>query len=137
VSEKRLFIEGVLRETENGPILLGNRCARCDKVFFPKVDFCPQCLSEDLEERELSQKGTLHAHTVTRVPLERFDPPHPLGVVLLPKDRVSVLAPLVLRENEELTVGAEMEVVVAPLWLDEDGAQVYGYKFQKCGGRDR
>ena len=137
MSEKKFFMDGVVREKTDGPVLLANRCAACDQVYFPKVEFCPRCLSERLEERELSRRGRLHAYTVTRVPMERFDPPHPHGIVLLPDDRVSILTPLVLEEGEELQSGAEMEVVVAPLWRDDDGAEVFGYKFRKCGGCDR
>jgi hypothetical protein len=37
--------------------------------------------------------------------------------------------------GEELEIGTEMEVVVAPLWVDEDGAEIYGYKFAKAGER--
>jgi uncharacterized protein len=135
MSERLFFMDGVLRETEDGPVLVGNVCATCEKVYFPRVDFCPRCYAEDLEERELSRKGTLHAYSVTRVPLERFDPPHPLGIVLLPDDKVSVLAPLVMGETEEFEIGAEMELVVAPLWRDEDGSDVYGYKFANSTGR--
>lgn len=134
MSEKKFFMDGVLRETENGPVLLGNACTTCDKVYFPGVDFCPRCYSAELEERELSRRGILHAHTVTRVPLDRFDPPHALGIVLLPHDKVSVFAPLVMAEGERFDIGMEMEIVVAPLWVDEDGDEVYGYKFAKVAG---
>jgi uncharacterized protein len=135
MSQKRFFMEGVLKEKEDGPVLVGNTCTRCEKVYFPKVEFCPRCYAQDLVERELSRKGTLHAFTFTRVPLERFDPPHSLGIVLLPQDKVSVMTPLLVGESEELQVGMEMELVVAPLWLQEDGSEVYGYKFAKSAGR--
>ena len=114
---------------------LGNACADCDKVYFPRVDFCPRCYAGDLEERELSRKGTLHAFSITRVPLEHFDPPHALGIVLLPDDKVSVLAPLVIGDSEGFEIGAKMELVVAPLWRNEEGGDVYGYKFAKAGRR--
>jgi uncharacterized protein len=135
MSEKKFFMDGVLREKEDGPVLLGSTCPTCDKVYFPRVEFCPRCYSAELEERELSRKGILHAHTVTRVPLDRFDPPHPLGIVLLPDDKVSVFAPLVMGEDEEFEIGTQMEVVVALLWVDEAGAEIYGYKFAKAGER--
>jgi uncharacterized protein len=129
MSEKKFFMDGVLAEKDDGPVLLGSVCGKCGTVHFPRVDLCPRCLSSELHERELSRKGKLHAWTITRVPLDRFDPPHPLGIVLLPDDKVSVLAPLVLREGERFEIGDDMELAVAPLWLDEDGAEVYGYKF--------
>jgi len=134
MSDKRYFLDGVIREKSEGPVLVGSTCRECERVYFPRVELCPRCYSENLDERELSTRGKLHAYTVTRVPLERFDPPHALGIVLLPDDEVSVLAPLVLDESETFELGTEMELLVAPLWLDEDGTEVYGYKFTKVAG---
>ena len=132
MSEKKFFMNGVLKETINGPVLTGNRCPKCDKIYFPKVDFCPQCLGEGLEERELSRKGSLFAYTVTRIKVAGFEPPHPLGIIFLADDKLSILTPLILDDKEKLKAGTEMEMVIAPLWTEEDGTVVYGYKFKKC-----
>ena len=136
MSEKRFFMDGLVRETGDSPVLIGNRCNKCDKVFFPKVDFCPHCLSERLEERELSRKGTLYAYTITRLKVANFEPPYPLGIIFLPDDRLSLVAPLIMDVNEKLKAGTKMEVVTAPLWVEEDGTETYGYKFRKCEGCD-
>jgi len=137
MNEKKFFMNGVLRETTNGPVLTGNRCPKCEKVYFPKVDFCPQCFEEKLEERELSRRGSLFAYTITRIKVAGFEPPHPLGIIFLPDDKISILAPLIIGANEKLDAGTEMEIVIAPLWTGEDGAVIYGYKFRKCEVRDR
>jgi len=134
MSEKKFFMDGVLKETVNGPVLTGNRCPKCDKVYFPKVDFCPQCLDENLEERELSRKGSLFAYTITRIEVANFKPPYPLGIIFLADDKISIMAPLIMDANEKLKAGTEMEVAIAPLWTGVDGAVIYGYKFRKCGG---
>ena len=128
MSEKKFFKDGVLKETSDGPVLVGNTCAACGRVHFPKVEFCPHCYSQELTDRELSREGILHAYTVTRVPLDHFDPPHALGIVLLPGDKLSVLTPLALDEDQEVALGTPMELRVAPLWVEADGSEIWGYK---------
>jgi uncharacterized OB-fold protein len=132
MTEKRFFRDGLVRESGNAPVLIGNRCNKCGKVFFPKVDFCPQCLSEKLEGKELSRKGTLHAYTITRIKVANFEPPYPLGIIFLEEDNLSILAPLIMDMNEKLKAGTKMEMIIAPLWVEEDGTEVYGYKFKRC-----
>lgn len=125
------FRDGLVRESGNAPVLIGNRCDTCGKVFFPKVDFCPQCLSENLGEKELSRKGTLYAYTITRIKVAYFEPPYPLGIIFLEEDHLSILAPLIMDADEKLQAGTKMEMVIAPLWTEEDGTEIYGYKFKK------
>ena len=132
MTKKRFFRDGLVREYGNAPVLIGNKCNKCGKVFFPKVDFCPQCLSEKLGEKDLSRKGTLYAYTITRIKVANFEPPYPLGIIFLPEDHISILAPLIMDVNEKLKSGTKMEIVIAPLWTAEDGTEIYGYKFEKC-----
>jgi uncharacterized protein len=132
MSEKKFFMNGVLKETADGPVLTGNKCPNCNKVYFPKADFCPKCFEEKLEERELSRKGSLFAYTITRIRVANFEPPYPLGLIFLSDDQISIMSPLLIGENEKLEAGTEMETVVAPLWTEENGTVIYGYKFKKC-----
>jgi len=54
------------------------------RPFFPKADFCTQCLNKELEEMPLSKRGTLYSYTITRVPVGRYPIPHPIGMVNAP-----------------------------------------------------
>jgi uncharacterized protein len=121
------FREDLIKGKADGIVLVGNKCRKCGKVFFPKADFCNQCLSLEMEEAELSRRGILYSYTITRVPVGKFPIPHPIGMITIPEDKVRIVAPLV--PEEEYSIGAEMEMVAAPLWTEEDKV-IMGYKFR-------
>lgn len=129
---KRIFMQGILKDGSDGPRLNGNRCEACGLDFFPKVEFCPHCLSEKLVDIDIASRGELYAHTVTRVKVKKFQPPHPLGIIRIPENKLSITAPLLLEEGEVPEVGTIYELVIDTYWTDEDSVDVYGYKFKKA-----
>ncbi len=131
--EYRLFVPGIVKKTEEGAVLTGSLCRICGKKTFPPTEFCPNCLSEDLEEWELSGTGTLYTYTITRLDGEHFPAPYPHGIIRIPEDEVSLVAPLIVDEGSEPRIGDTMEPVFERLWTDEDGTEIYGYKYRKCG----
>lgn len=124
--------EGLFRETEQVIVLLGARCKHCGNVVFPKRDFCISCLSQELDEVELSRQGELHTFSILRVGDEHFAAPHPLGEIDLP-ERVRVTAPLVYRPEEDYAIGQTVELVADDLWEEEDRI-VTGYRFKVVEG---
>jgi uncharacterized OB-fold protein len=128
IVNKKVFIrDDLFKETSEGIVLVGNKCAECDRAFFPKADFCTSCLSKELEEIILSKRGTLYSYTITRVPVANFPIPHAVGMITLP-EKVRLTAPLVIGE-EDFKVGAEMEMIIDTLWTEEDH-DIIGYKFK-------
>jgi uncharacterized protein len=127
MTENVLFRKDLFKETPEGLVLVGNKCAACGRVFFPKVDFCTECLNETMEEITLSKRGTLYSYTITRVPLGKFPIPHALGFITLP-EKVRIFAPLIISEKE-FQVGDTMEMEIVPLWTEPD-KNVLGYKFK-------
>ena len=126
--KKKVFIrDDLFKETPDGVVLVGNKCAECGRAFFPKADFCTNCLSKELEEIVLSKKGTLYSYTITRVPVGKFPIPHAVGMISLPEE-VRLTTPLVIGD-EDFKVGAEMEMIIDTLWTEEDH-DVVGYKFK-------
>lgn len=125
--EKKLFWDGLVKETEAGPRLIGHKCTQCGHVTFPKEEICHFCLNETFESIELPDKGKLYSYTTTRVPVAKFQPPHTLGMVTLEDVQLRILAPLVSAEG--CHVGSEMELVLAPYW-EENGKTIWGYKFK-------
>ena len=125
---KKVFIrDDLFKETSDGIVLVGNKCAECERVFFPKADFCTNCLSKELEEIVLSKKGTLYSYTITRVPVGKYPIPHAVGMITLP-EKVRLTAPLVIGE-EDFKIGSEMEIEICTLWTEED-CDIVGYKFK-------
>lgn len=126
--KKKVFIrDDLFKETPDGVVLVGNKCAECGRAFFPKADFCTNCLSKELEEIVLSKKGTLYSYTITRVPVGKFPIPHAVGMISLPEE-VRLTTPLVIGD-EDFKVGADMEMIIDTLWKEEDH-DVVGYKFK-------
>ncbi|MFH2129353.1 MAG: OB-fold domain-containing protein [bacterium] len=120
--------EGAFREDKTGAILLANKCKACGQIFFPKAKFCLSCVHNELEEIELSQKGSLYSYTIGHMPSSHFQPPYAIGYIDLPEN-YRIYAPLVMVEDQPFEVGMEMVAVIDKLW-EEDGKEVIGYKFK-------
>ena len=116
------------------PALLGSRCAACRTVFFPReTAFCrnPACTGEHFDEVELSRHGRVWSHTDARYQppppyIPRVDPyePFALAAVELEAEGLVVLGQVADGFGvDDLTVGAPVELVVEPLYVDEDGTE--------------
>jgi len=113
------------------PALLGSRCTSCGTVFFPRLtSFCrnPVCAGTDFDEVEMSRRGTVWSYTDARYQppppyLPRTDPyvPFALCAVELPEGIVVLGQVADGYGVDDLRVGAEVELVVEPLYSDETG----------------
>jgi len=128
LAEKIAFREGCFTEGADGPILLGNKCGKCGQVFFPKVNFCFDCLNEEMEEVKLSRQGSLCSYSTCYMPSIHFEPPYAIGYVDMPEG-IRVFGPLKIVENKPFKVGMMMKVVIEKLWQEGDN-DVIGYKFE-------
>ena len=132
---RKVFKEGILKRTEQGERLRAMRCKNCGTLVFPAEEMCYQCLSEEMEEDTLSTRGTLYTFTVMYRPVNRYPVPHAVGYVDLP-EKIRIFTPLVVEEPDKLVRGREFEngspaeMVIDTLWTEEDGTEVYGYKFR-------
>ncbi len=119
--------------TGAAPALLGSRCATCGTVAFPQAaGFCgnPACAGEEFEEVELSRRGTVWSYTDAQYqppppyvpPTDPFEP-FALAAVELPEGLV-VLGQVAQGYGvADLHVGAEVELVVETLYVDDTGAR--------------
>ena len=124
-------IEGLFREDGEGEgRLLGGRCPSCGAYFFPKQwSFCrnPSCGGGELDDVELSTRGTLWSFTDNRYapppPYPAREPFEPYGVAAVELgDEQMIVLGQVARDTdiERLAVGDAMELVVEPLYETED-----------------
>ncbi|MBX3312732.1 MAG: OB-fold domain-containing protein [Actinobacteria bacterium] len=116
------------------PALLGRRCTTCGTYAFPKVDFgCPNpaCVGVDFEEVPLSRRGTVWSYTDAQ-----YRPPAPyvvpggdgaehepfcIAAVHLEAEGLTIMGQVVSGVGiDDLTVGAEMELVVDVLFSDDE-----------------
>ena len=125
---KGLFL--LVRHGEEGPYLIGGKCTSCQAVFFPKQSICPRCTGQSIEESPLSPKGKLYTYTEIYQKPPDYDGPSPyfIGRVVLPEG-VFILAQL-KADREDLKINRDMELVVEPIYRDEGGAELVGYRFK-------
>jgi uncharacterized OB-fold protein len=120
------------RETKYRYRLVGEICAGCGKVLFPRSAVCPGCGSVDLEEVGLRGTGSVVTWTVVRNPPEGYEKYSPFVVALVElDDGVRLLSQVVDVEPDEVESG--MRVEAAFRRVKEDGASgiiEYGYKFR-------
>ena len=113
------------------PALLGSRCPTCATVCFPPTTgFCrnPTCAGEELEPTPLSRRGTVWSYTDARYQppapyVARTDPYEPFAVaaVELPEGLVVLGQVADGYGVADLRVGAEVELVVETLYVDDTG----------------
>lgn len=125
----------LFRSTPQGAVLVGTKCTGCGTHYFPKSLSCrnPACGAKAVEEVELGSRGRLYSYTVQayRPPaLFRMDDwgPYAIGLVELPEG-LRVLAMLTGCELDQIRIDMPLQLVIEPLYRDDEGRDVATYKF--------
>lgn len=125
----RVLDEKLIRISESSWELIGQKCADCQKVAFPRKRVCPRCFSTNLDEQLLSKQGTLHTYTTTYLGSPTLPTPYSLGFVDLPEG-IKLMG--MFRKSgaeQNLEVGMPVHLVLDVLRTDPDGEPVYSYLF--------
>jgi uncharacterized OB-fold protein len=127
-------IEGWFTMDGSAPALLGTRCTACGTYFFPReTRFCrnPACDGTELEEVPLSRRGKVWSFTDNRYqpppPYMSPDPfePYAIAAVELAEEKMVVLGQLTRDASlDALRVGQDVELVLEPLYEDDDNTYV-------------
>ena len=129
--------EGLFTEGVDGPRLLGSKCASCGTPYFPRSAVChnPECRESKMEEASFEPRGTLWSCAIQNYPppaparYEEPYTPYALGMVDMPEG-LRVLGRISTDDPEGVQVGAEVELVLERLYLDEEGNEVITWKFR-------
>jgi len=129
--------KGLFAETSDGPRLLGSRCATCETPYFPRSEAChnPACERSDMRDAQFGPRGRLRS-----VALQNYPPPAPtiapapyrpygVGMVDLPEG-LRVIGRLDHDAPEQVGVGGEVELVIAPLGRDAEGREVISWQWR-------
>jgi uncharacterized protein len=139
--------------TGEEPRLLASRCTRCSNVVFPPVPieagaasfFCrnPTCEGVECEKIELSRRGTVWSYTDAQyqppapyVPSSDPFVPFALAAVELAEGLVVLGQVAEGYGLADLMVGAEVELVVETLNVDETGERTI-YRWKPVAGRGK
>ena len=95
--------------------LVGQRCAKCGKVYVPPRGACSMCGVATEEEVRLTGRGTVATFGVTNVPGRDLPAPYVTAWILL--DGADITSIFLLREVEPQDVHLGMRV--EPVWCDE------------------
>ncbi|MEM7436697.1 MAG: Zn-ribbon domain-containing OB-fold protein [Myxococcota bacterium] len=122
-------VEGLFTIDRKAPRLLGTRCRTCGTYFFPaERTFCrnPECQEGDLEDVELSSRGTLWSYTSANykppppfVAKEPFEP-FAIAAVALEAEGLTILGQVADGVGvDSLETGMDMELVLRELYEEE------------------
>jgi uncharacterized OB-fold protein len=114
------------------PRLVGGKCSSCGEIIFPKLEICPNCQEEKIEEITLSRRGKIYSYTVVMQqprPYYKGPVPYGLGFVELPEGvRIETL--FANCDPEALEIGDEVELIIDKLYDDDEGNELITYKFE-------
>lgn len=113
-------------------VLVGAKCKRCGKVYFPKKKLCLNCMTDEVEVIPMSKKGKIASWTVARQTYTYGIPvPYAFGYVDLPEGvRLFTIFTDCEPFDERLKTGKEVEMVIGKVREDEMGNEIIGYLFK-------
>ncbi|MEK9643993.1 MAG: Zn-ribbon domain-containing OB-fold protein [Alphaproteobacteria bacterium] len=124
--------EAVRRAADGAARLIGTECRDCGTKVFPPVHVCPECMSENVSETELSTEGTLYSWSVVHVAPKNWHVPYIAGYVDLPEG-VRVFAHIVEADPDAMTMDMGVSLMTAVLG-EADGEPVESYAFTPAKG---
>jgi hypothetical protein len=108
-------------------------CTECNKHFFYPRIFCPNCLSDAVEWRKVSGKGTLLTYVLSARPAPGFQDELPYAIAIVQLDEGPHLMTNIVNTEitpENLPAGMALEVV-----FDDVNDEITLPKFQPAGGK--
>ena len=130
-------IEGLFRDTAEGPRLLGSRCAGCGVPYFPTTAIChnPDCDDSKIEDATFGPHGTIWSLAMQDYPPPppaKYDEPYTpytMGVVDL-TDGLRVIGRISTDDPKSVEIGQKVELILDPICHTEDGNAVITWKFR-------
>lgn len=111
--------------------LVGSKCKKCGKVYFPQRVFCNACKSEDLEEYKFKEEGKIIAFTKIHVAPSGFEHRVPYYIGIIELEKGVRITGEVIGEEEKIKIGAKVKAVFRKIFEDgKNGIIHYGLKWE-------
>ncbi|HIQ29151.1 MAG TPA: Zn-ribbon domain-containing OB-fold protein [Candidatus Caldiarchaeum subterraneum] len=107
--------------------LTTTRCKKCGSLLWPPRDFCPKCMSREVEVTRLSGIGEIVSFTeiIDGAPAGmESEQPYLLAIIML-EEGMKLLARVVGAKYDELSIGMKVELTIRKL---HDGGIVMAFK---------
>ena len=124
-------VAGVWRSIRPKYNLIGSKCSKCGKLYYPPRELC-ECGSDEFEVYEFKGTGKIVSYTVIHVGATNFDreTPYPVAIVEL-DEGVRTMGQIVKGDMAKLRIGAPVRMVFRKITEDgKTGVIQYGYKFE-------
>jgi uncharacterized protein len=131
------FAPDVFTWPADQPQLIGGKCQVCQATTFPAQPSCPRCGGTEMGRHLLPRRGTLVTWTTQDfLPKEPYAggetestfKPYGVGLIELGEE-VRVEARLTESDPAKLQFGMDMELVVTPFRVEDDGTEVLIFAF--------
>jgi methylmalonyl-CoA mutase C-terminal domain/subunit len=111
--------------------LVGTKCEKCGRVFFPVRKNCPRCLEESTKDIALSSEGVLATFSLASVAPPGYSVPHAQGYIDLSDNGPRIFSLLAdFGDGSSLKVGGRMKVKLVELGKDKDDKAIIGFRFR-------
>ena len=111
--------------------LLGSRCGKCGKTFFPKRRNCPNCMDDEkVNAVQLRPTGKLQSFIITKAAPPGYSVPHAQGYVKLDDGGINLFTLLTDYDESRLHAGCEMELKCVESGRNDKDEPVYSYRFR-------
>ncbi len=112
--------------------LIGSKCTRCSRLFYPQRSFCPDCRRKGKTgDFQFSGRGRIVSYTVIRVPPNGFEKFSPYAVAIIQLDEGVNITGQVCAGPEDIKTGQTVKPVFRKMYEDGHGGPIhYGLKFE-------
>jgi len=112
--------------------LVGNKCKKCKKIYFPPRNICPDCFGTEFEDFDVKNEGKIVTYTILHVAQEGFESqvPYPIAIIEL-VEGPRITAQIVDCKPEDVEIGKNVKAVFRRVAEDAStGVLHYSYKFR-------
>lgn len=112
--------------------LVGSRCSKCGKSYFPTRPLCPECRSRgNIEDLAFSGNGKIATWTIIRTAPEGFERETPYAVAIIDLDEGARVVGQMTGDLAGLGIGKSVRAVFRRQYADGSAGLIhYGLKFE-------